>query len=471
MSGSLSSLNTALTALRYQRVALDVASNNVANATTEGYTRRRVVGETIGSASVPALWSRYEGASGSVGAGVTTRSVDRMTDDLLDARSRRENANQSYLDVRSATLQRVESGIGEPGDSGVSAALTSFRSSWHDLANDPGSAAAREVVLARATALVDSVHAQARQVSDEQADQRVRLQGVVADVNTTATELAATNRALAAASLDGVDTSDLADQRDALALRLASLTGGTASPRSDGGFDVSLGGVPLVEGGTAHTLQIASGVTAGGGDDGQPVTFSITTGGAAPTTTAVPAGLKGETGAVADLLTTTLPAYAAGLGAVVATLAGEVNALHQAGYDQGGAAGGPFFSFDPADPAGSLAVAVTSASGVAASAAAGGGLDGTQADRLATAGAAEGAYARLVTGFGTEVASVQRLATTQQLLTAQVDSAREQLSGVNLDEEMVSMLSAQRSYEAAARVMTVVDSVLDTLINRTGLLR
>lgn len=66
---------------------------------------------------------------------------------------------------------------------------------------------------------------------------------------------------------------------------------------------------------------------------------------------------------------------------------------------------------------------------------------------------------------------MQRLATTQQLLTAQVDSAREQLSGVNLDEEMVSMLSAQRSYEAAARVMTVVDSVLDTLINRTGLLR
>ena len=52
-----------------------------------------------------------------------------------------------------------------------------------------------------------------------------------------------------------------------------------------------------------------------------------------------------------------------------------------------------------------------------------------------------------------------------------MDAAREQLSGVSLDEEMVTMLQAQRAYEAAARVMTTVDSVLDTLINRTGLVR
>jgi flagellar hook-associated protein 1 FlgK len=57
------------------------------------------------------------------------------------------------------------------------------------------------------------------------------------------------------------------------------------------------------------------------------------------------------------------------------------------------------------------------------------------------------------------------------VLTSQVDGSREQLSGVNLDEEMVTMSSAQRAYEAAARVMTTVDSVLDTLINRTGLVR
>ena len=91
---------------------------------------------------------------------------------------------------------------------------------------------------------------------------------------------------------------------------------------------------------------------------------------------------------------------------------------------------------------------------------------------LATADGRAGAcYQRLVSGFGTEVASARRLAANQQALTEQVDGSRDQLSGVNLDEEMVTMLQAQRAYEAAARVMTTIDSVLDTLINRTGLVR
>jgi flagellar hook-associated protein 1 FlgK len=98
--------------------------------------------------------------------------------------------------------------------------------------------------------------------------------------------------------------------------------------------------------------------------------------------------------------------------------------------------------------------------------------DGGNASAVAAALAGpEQGYQRFVSILGSDVASVRRLAATQQNLTAQVDGAREQLSGVNLDEEMVTMMQAQRSYEAAARVMTTLDSVLDTLINRTGLVR
>ncbi len=468
MSGSMSSLNTALTALRFHRVAIDVASTNIANATTEGYTRRRVVGESLGTSSVPALWSRYAGAEGSVGTGVGLRSVDRLDDPFLDARGRREHAAQSYLDVRSVVLQRVEAGIGEPGDNGVAAAIDDFRGAWHDLANDPGSDAARGQVLARGAALVDAVRAQATNVDTEMADQRGRLLGVVSETNIVAEELAATNKAVASAALDGVDTSVLLDQRDQLALRLAELVGATASPRSDGGLDVAVGGVLLVNGSSAGVLTAVGGVTPTGQDDGAPVAFSVVT---LAGSTAVPGGPRGALGAITDLLTTTLPAYADGLSAVVATLADEVNAVHAASYDRAGGTGAGFLSYTPGDAARSLAVAITSRDRVAASATPGGVLDGSAAAALGARGQAEGGYQRLVAGLGTEVAAVQRLASTQQLLTTQVDSAREQLSGVNLDEEMVSMLSAQRSYEAAARVMSVVDSVLDTLINRTGLLR
>ncbi|RZI86911.1 MAG: hypothetical protein EOO67_15065, partial [Microbacterium sp.] len=108
---------------------------------------------------------------------------------------------------------------------------------------------------------------------------------------------------------------------------------------------------------------------------------------------------------------------------------------------------------------------------LAASGIPGGGLDASNATAMAGSTGVETSYQRLINGFGTEVASVTRLAANQYVLTSQVDGSREQLSGVNLDEETVSMLAAQHAYEAASRVMTTLDSVLDTLINRTGVTR
>jgi len=98
-----------------------------------------------------------------------------------------------------------------------------------------------------------------------------------------------------------------------------------------------------------------------------------------------------------------------------------------------------------------------------------GNTDTGNAAKLADSIQIQDGYQRLVNGFGTAVASVQRLAGNQSVMTTQVDAAREQLTGVSLDEESVNMVMAQRSYEAAARVMTAVDSILDTLINRTGI--
>jgi len=82
---------------------------------------------------------------------------------------------------------------------------------------------------------------------------------------------------------------------------------------------------------------------------------------------------------------------------------------------------------------------------------------------------ADDAYQRLVNGFGTQVQSAQQIAANQQALTAQIDNAHEQLAGVNTDEETISLMTAQRGYEAAARVLSTMDSILDTLIHHTGL--
>ncbi len=191
---------------------------------------------------MPAIWSRYDGA----GDGVRVDGVNRMTDELLDVRSRREHGNQAYLDVRQTALERVETGVGEPGGSGVSAALAKLRSAWHELSNNPGSSAARAQVLSGAGTVVDAFKAQARNVQGEAGDQRLALQNDVAEVGTLAHELADLNGAVASGRANGDDVNVLLDRRDQITLRLSELTGATATLRPDGGADVSLGGVALV---------------------------------------------------------------------------------------------------------------------------------------------------------------------------------------------------------------------------------
>lgn len=483
-SGSFGSLNTALTALQYQRVQMDVASSNIANASTEGYARRKVDGLTLGAPAVPAMWSRYVGT----GEGVLASDSQRMVDELLNGRSRLENSNLSYLDTRQAALERIEAGIAEPTDKGVAQALQDFRTAWQDLANNPAGDAQRSQVRARGENLAQAFATQARNLDVEASDNRYRVVVDVANINQLASDLAATNKAITAAAAVGTDHNVLLDQRDVLAQKLATLTGGVASVQSDGTFNFSVSGVALVSGGVAGQVQIAGGIdpVTGAGvvvpgdplavpptyDADQAVTFQIDLGGSVTAIPTAPDGAGmpgGELGGLTELLNTTIPSYKADLNAIVAGIAADVNALHTSGFDADGNPGGAFFGFaDPNNPASTLLVAVATNAGVAASQVAG-ALGNDIAVAIGSRLAAEDSYQRYVNTMGTDVASVKRLAYNQYALTTQVDNTREQLSGVNLDEEMNNLVVAQRSYEAAARVLSAVDEMLDTLINRTGL--
>lgn len=461
MVGSFGSVNTALSALRYQQVALDIAGNNIANAATDGYVRRSLVGVSV-EATQAALWSRYDG----YGDGVAVGDVRRMVDPLLDSRVRREQAGLSYLMTASTVLQRLDNGIGEPGSNGVSAALLSLQSAWQDLALNPGGDAARQQVISRAETLAQTLRSQVTNVTGEEADQRLRMVNLVGEINAAATDLAALNRQILAADVNGSDTSTLRDQRDALALQLSEMTGAVTTPRPDGMFDVTVNGQSLVDGRAAGTLLIASGVTPSGDADGSPITFEIDLGGAV---TALPTPTSGELGAITDLLTETLPAYRTGLDQIARDFADAINAQHALGYDLAGNPGGAFFAYDPTNPSATLSVLITDTALVAAAAVPGGTLDGGNADLLSATGTATADYQRLVNGFGSEVAAVERQRANQAALAASVHGAWEQQAGVNLDEETVNLVTAQRAYEAAARLMTAIDEMLDTLINRTGL--
>jgi flagellar hook-associated protein 1 FlgK len=454
MSGTFSSLSSALSGLRYNRVAMDVASGNVANAGTEGYARRQVIGQATGAPATPAMWSRWATAGGD---GVEPGAITRMVDPLLDSRARTEHAGLSYHDTRSASLVRFETTLGEPGENGISAALSAFKAGWHDVANNPGDLAARSQLLARAETLAGAVRTQDRAITTEWGDQRTRLDAQAAEVNQVTGQLAELNKGLRNANVAGTDAGVLLDQRDQLTMRLAELTGSTTAVQPDSTVEVSLNGQLLVSGGTSYAVSVSGSADM---DGATPVSITIA-GSATPVSQ-----LGGEMGGSYTVLATDLPAYRAKLDAVASTLASEVNAKQGAGQDINGTRGVDMFSGATAK---TLTVAFTDPQLVAAATFGAGALDNSNANAMADLDLGAKSYRELITSFGVSVSTSKQAAANQGVMAAQVDGSREALSGISIDEEMVNLLAAQRGYEGAARVLTAMDSMLDTLINRTGL--
>jgi flagellar hook-associated protein 1 FlgK len=81
----------------------------------------------------------------------------------------------------------------------------------------------------------------------------------------------------------------------------------------------------------------------------------------------------------------------------------------------------------------------------------------------------ETAFASLIATLGVDSRNAQDKAANQDTLVQLLSRRREDVSGVSLDEEATNMIRFQRAYEAAARLLTAFDEMLDTLVNHTGI--
>ncbi len=450
---SFSGLNVGLSSLFAQRRGLELTGHNVANANTEGYSRQRVQLQGAGGPTTPALHSRWTGA----GNGVTIAGDERLRDAFLEGQSLRERGKDTQLRTQQTTLSRLEGVFGEPSDSGLASQLSDFWSGFDAVAKNPTDRAARSQLLERAATLANGLNDTLSRMDAQVSGSLEKLGVVVSDVNATAETVAALNRAIVSGTRAERNVNDLKDQRDLLVQRLASLTGATVQQGDAGSVDVVLDGRPLVSGRTANALEVGSGAAPSvvWSDDGAE------------------AATGGEAGGLLHSLNTVVPRYREGLAQVATRLADVVNGQHSAGYDRSGAS--PTTDFFVKQPDGRLVVAIHDPDRVAASSTgtAGGDAGGGNALVLARQGSLDGgpdqAYRALVVTLGVEAQTANRSVDIQAAILGQVDAARESDAGVNLDEEMTNMLAYQRAYEGAARFLTSVDQMLDTLINRTGL--
>jgi flagellar hook-associated protein 1 FlgK len=457
MASSFGSINTALNSLYAQRRGLDVTGQNIANANTEGYTRQSVEMQSQTGSITPARWAKTDG----LGTGVAVSDVQRLRDEYLENRGRAEHGNSAYLTQQSAAFKSIEDTFGEPADTSLQASLGDMWNSWNDVANNPKDKAARSALLEQSATVADGLKSAYTSLAGQYGQNRTSLQAYVDDVNTTATAVAQLNDTIVKATATGLTVNELEDRRDLAVMHLAELTGASASKRMNGAMDVFVGNSTLVSEFTTRSLEVSGGARLAD-QATDPMTLRWAD-------TKTPAGAGGTMGAMVDTMTSIIPDIAAALDQVANKLATTVNAAHSAGYSADGSTGLNFFS---GTTAGTITVAITDADQVATSSAPN-SVDNSVADGLADVGITpdgpDADYQSMIGQLGVAAQASSRRSDIQTNVTEQVDASRESVSGVNLDEEMTNLLTYQRGYEAASRVLTTIDSMLDQLINRTGL--
>ncbi len=429
---TLQGLQTALSGLIAQQDAIDVTGNNITNANTEGYSRQTAVLQTKEPLHVAAL-SAVTGEGGQLGTGVTVATITRIRNTYLDAAYREHSTAAGAAGTQAEELQQAQSAFNEPSSTGLASQLSAFWSSWSELAVSPTEAAKIGVVGA-ATQLTGSLHqlsAQLQSLEGQASAQYAAITAPTGEVASDATQIAELNHQIKLSLAAHQQPNELEDHRDLLIDKLSALASVTVTKEADGTDTVTFGNAaqPLVEGSTAHWPQALT--AAAGGKLGTLLELSSPTG--------------------------ALASYQAALNEVAKTLAGSVNELHTAT---------PFFK---GTTAATIEVAVTPGEVQTSSEKASGANNVALAIAGLRGGVADQHYAALVAQVGAGVQNATTNQTNSQAVLAAVSNQRQSVSGVSLDEEMTNLITFQRGYQASAQALNVMNEMLNTLINQSGL--
>ncbi|NCB23054.1 MAG: flagellar hook-associated protein FlgK [Deltaproteobacteria bacterium] len=243
--------NVGQSALNAAQAWISVTGSNIANADTEGYTRRYVDQRDAGTLTTK---------PGGEGLGVNAQQVLRYFNSFLESSYVSQSSNSSRWAEQENIMGSVESLFNEANRTGVSSALNKFFTAWQDLAQRPGDTASRESLLSFADNLSTMLGSTAAGVQALQSQMDVSIGQGVDRVNELAKSIASLNNQINANTIDGISNPNaLLDQRDMLVREMATYVNVTTVDKGHGDFTVSLAtGQPLVQGINTNTLEVLS---------------------------------------------------------------------------------------------------------------------------------------------------------------------------------------------------------------------
>jgi len=465
MADLLAILSNGSASLLAHRAAASTAGHNLQNANTPGYARQRAELE----ATRPAHFQGDAYLGRGVRLGAVTQARDRFLERQIPAALTAESRSRAESDA----LEAVNA-LG-PEEAGVSSALADFYSSLRALSQNAGDSSLRQAAVGAARSLALTFNGAARAVEGARAGLDAQLEGIAQEANLAAADVARLNQEIAIARAAGAEPNDLLDARQRAMDTLAELVGASPVPAGAGHINMVLpGGTALVAGIRAGTLAATPDPTNGG-----HLALTLRPPGGGPAVALRPAAVGGRAAGVTDARDGSLAAALGALDGLAFELAGELNAAHRAGFGLDGGTGRDLFDAGATAAGAALRIAVHG--GVAgnpdllAAAATAAELPGDSTALfalLATESAAlpsglppGAALARMVSGFGAAAARARAIAEQDRGIREHLETLRESVSGVSIDEEMVNLTKAQRAFEATMKVITTADQMLETLLS------
>lgn len=437
--------------LAVYRRALEVTSHNIVNSANPNYSRQRIVFETETSNLTAGLvW----------GNGVKISDVMRVRDRLVDAHIIGTNQKFSDSSRQSQLVGDVEKIFSEPSDLGISNLMTTFFNSFNELAVTPNSVPLRTNVLNAANNLSAKVTSVTQSLNTLKGDIKQEFHQKVNSVNSILDQIHQINYEQFSNAYNGVPVNDLLDKRDALVDELSNLVNINVVYDNTNSAVISIGGALAVD--RMHSSEFVAEEVNGKlnlkvKDGSYPIVLT-----------------GGELNALSQVYSKKIPAYQEKLDAVINKLIEAVNGEHANGYTitdpqetglnffEGYVNGELIINAELIDDPNKIAIS----------------LDGTEGNgeialriaqltdaKLLDGNTLQESYSSMINGLGNDGMLQNNYTQANQMVLDELAQLRASQSGVSVDEEMTNVLKFQRTYEASAKLITVADEILQTILN------
>lgn len=260
-------LSTMVRGILSNQTALNTTGHNITNASTEGYSRQST---NLVSANAEIRSGIY--GSIAVGTGVETQSITRSRDIFADKQFRDENSTQSYYETIARNYDSLEVIFNDAGETGMATMIGQFYKDLVDLSTNASDNDHRSIVVNSAKNLCDLIHTNTAEVQKQINAAYDDMALYVNEMNETLEGIVNANKLIVAREALGANANDLRDQRDLLVDQLSKYLNVNVSENSFGSYQITSGGVMLVNGIDRLHFEMSRGLSSASSDSDANVT-------------------------------------------------------------------------------------------------------------------------------------------------------------------------------------------------------